>query len=195
VLANHPGAYDALSLFAAIPRDDLLVVAAERPFLASLPALRKRLLFIPDPGAGSEGARSLGLKRALRHLKDGGALLHFGAGRIEPDPAFSEPAACILDWQSGCGVLAHVAQRCGGAVVVAVVSGVHSARAKESVVVRAAEARGITTLALLMQLALPYYGKVRVRVTSARLGETVTNDAAGATRALEALARKVAASL
>jgi acyltransferase-like protein len=37
LVANHPGLADALALFATVPREDLRVVAAERPFLAALP--------------------------------------------------------------------------------------------------------------------------------------------------------------
>ncbi|HEX2980268.1 MAG TPA: hypothetical protein VHO48_08390, partial [Anaerolineaceae bacterium] len=37
ILSNHPGLTDTISLFASLPRNDLRVVAAERPFLRALP--------------------------------------------------------------------------------------------------------------------------------------------------------------
>ncbi|MDQ3942830.1 MAG: glycerol acyltransferase, partial [Actinomycetota bacterium] len=37
LVSNHPGLADAVALFAAMPRDDLRVIAADRPFLEALP--------------------------------------------------------------------------------------------------------------------------------------------------------------
>ena len=37
LLSNHPGMTDTLALLASIPREDLLVLAADRPFLRALP--------------------------------------------------------------------------------------------------------------------------------------------------------------
>lgn len=101
VVANHPGAYDAMALFAALPREDLAILVAERAFLRALPALSPRFVFVPDLARQAPAelrGRSAGLKRALEHLRRGGALLQFGAGRIEPDPAFHPGPSSILDW-------------------------------------------------------------------------------------------------
>jgi hypothetical protein len=49
-------------------------------------------------------------------------------------------------------------------VVPAFVSGVHSRRAKRSLLVRLAERRGITTIAPLLQATLPGFRDVEVRV-------------------------------
>lgn len=196
VVANHPGAYDALSLFAAIERDDLAIVAAERAFLRALPSLAGRLIFVPD--ASAEGRpdalnRGFGLRRALTHLRKGGALLQFGAGRIEPDPAFHSGPSCIGAWQPGTGALSVATERAGGSVAVAVVSGVHSGRAKRALVVRTAEARGITTLALLLQLGLPYYAATEASVLVRRVG-SLPRPSQEATQRLEEVARELAAA-
>src|SRR5262245_51319230 len=50
-LANHPGMTDTISLFAAINRPDLKIIALHRPFLASLPNTTKQLFFIDDDPA------------------------------------------------------------------------------------------------------------------------------------------------
>src|SRR5512139_1088187 len=42
-LANHPGMADTISLFAAIDRPDLRIIALDRPFLASLPNTTRQL--------------------------------------------------------------------------------------------------------------------------------------------------------
>jgi 1-acyl-sn-glycerol-3-phosphate acyltransferase len=166
VLSNHPGAYDALALMAALGRRDLRIVAADRRFLRALPGLSAHLLFVP----GEEGdprplARAAAIRRAARHLREGGALLHFPAGRIEPDPAFLKAGeAPFCAWHAGAGALLRAAAVAGGHVAAAIVSGVHSARAKRLWITRMAERRGVTTLAPLIQAALPGFGDVRVRV-------------------------------
>ncbi|WP_437708823.1 1-acyl-sn-glycerol-3-phosphate acyltransferase [Sorangium sp. So ce448] len=171
VVSNHPGAYDALALMAALGREDLMIVAAERRFLRALPHVSRRLLFVPidEGGAIALAARSAGVRRALRHLRRGGALLHFPAGRIEADPAFAgQGDALLAAWQPSAGALLRAAAAAGGRAAVAIVSGVHSPRAKRLAITRWAERRGITTLAPLLQAALPGFDDVEVRV---RLGE------------------------
>ena len=46
LVSNHPGLADAVALFAATPRDDLRVIAADRPFLEVLPNTSRYLLTI-----------------------------------------------------------------------------------------------------------------------------------------------------
>ncbi|WP_437303426.1 1-acyl-sn-glycerol-3-phosphate acyltransferase [Sorangium sp. So ce388] len=195
VVSNHPGAYDALALMAALGRGDLMIVAAERRFLRALPQVSQRLLFVPIDEGGGGGralaARTAGVRRALRHLRGGGALLHFPAGRIEADPAFAGAGEALLGaWHPSAGALLRAAAAAGGRVAVAVVAGVHSARAKRLPITRWAERRGITTLAPLLQIAVPGFDDVEVRV---RLGEARDaaavagggDDDAGLTRRLQ----------
>lgn len=169
VISNHPGVYDAISTFVAIARDDVRVIVAERPFLRALPRLQEHFVFVPELASGADrplaAVRALGLRRAIRHLRSGGALLHYAAGAIEPDPDFLRPSEePLLPWHVGTGTLVTAAARLDAPVVVAMVSGVHSARAKRSWVVRAAERRGITTLAGLLQVAVPGFREVELRV-------------------------------
>jgi hypothetical protein len=149
VLANHPGAYDALSLMRAVGRRDLLILAADREFLRALSGLSAHLVFVAD--APAERARAL--KRSLSWLRRGGALLHFPAGKIEPDADFALPGAPLLEpWQPGVSLLVEACERVAGRVLVAGVRGVHSPRAKGLALNRLAEERGISTLSLLLQL-------------------------------------------
>jgi Acyltransferase len=160
VVANHPGAYDALVLLAALGREDVMIVAADRAFLRALPALARRLLFVPE-GPAFVCERSASLRRALRHLRRGGALLHFGAGRIEPDPAFSPPGVELLaPWERGTGALVRYAAKANARVALAVVARVHSAEAKRLWLTRLADRRGLTTLAPLLQVAVRRYRRV-----------------------------------
>jgi len=149
VLANHPGAFDALALMRAINRRDLLVLAADRQFLRALSGLSEHLLLVGETPA--ERARVL--KRALVWLRQGGAVLHFPAGKIEPDADFVTPGAPLIEhWQPGVAALVKACERVAGRVFVAGVRGVHSPRAKRLLLNRWAEQRGITTLSPLVQL-------------------------------------------
>jgi hypothetical protein len=82
VLANHPGLSDALCLIAAIQRLDLRVIALERPLLRALPNASKYLFFVDS----SPAKRMTAVRQVVAHLKGGGAVLIFPAGKIEPDP-------------------------------------------------------------------------------------------------------------
>jgi hypothetical protein len=102
---------------------------------------------------------------ARGHLARGGALLHFGAGKIEPDPDFAPlDQALLLPWHPGAAVLARLALSAGGTVHPALVRGVHSARAKWLPPVRLAERFGVTTLAPLLQVAYRMFRDVAPRV-------------------------------
>jgi hypothetical protein len=168
VVSNHPGAFDALALFAATGREDLAVLAADRAFLRAMPNLSRHLIFVPE-GEGATASRTRPVRQALRHLAAGGALLHFGAGQIEPDPAFPlEPGAELLaPWLRGAAVFVRAAARSGGLVIPAVVAGVHSPKAKRALLTRLGERRGVTTIAGLLQVTFRRYREVAVTV---RLG-------------------------
>ncbi|AKU96098.1 Putative hemolysin [Labilithrix luteola] len=162
VVTNHPGAYDALATVAALGRDDVALVAADRDFLRAMPKLREHLVFVADEGASE---RAFGVRRALAWLASGRALVQFGAGAIEPDTRFLRPRDFPLGaWREGTGLFADRASRCGIAVVPAFVSGVHSARAKDLLVVQIAERFGISTVAPLIQATTPGFRDVVISV-------------------------------
>jgi hypothetical protein len=121
LVSNHPGLADAVALFAATPRDDLRVIAAERPFLDALPHTSRHLLTVAETYGGRSGVA----RAAARHLRGGGGVLIFPAGRIEPDPAVLPGAVEALDhWSSSADLFARLTP--GLTVVPVVVSGVIS---------------------------------------------------------------------
>lgn len=83
VVSNHPGAYDSLVISANVPRRDLKVVATGVEFLRALPHLVEHLIYVSREPYGRMGA----LRAAIRHLEQGGALLIFPTGIIDPDPS------------------------------------------------------------------------------------------------------------
>ncbi len=109
VLANHPGMTDTVALFASLAsRPDLRVIALDRPFLRALPHVARQLIFLPADASG----RLSVIRDASRHLKEGGALLTFPAGGIEPDPAVAGAQAAInalRDWSDSYALMARLA--------------------------------------------------------------------------------------
>ncbi len=106
ILANHPGLYDTIGLFAGIPRPDLRVIAAERPFLQALVHVSQHLFYVPEQAR----ERLSLLRNVARHLRHGGAVLTFPAGTIEPDPALLCGAqAALASWSSSLELLARLA--------------------------------------------------------------------------------------
>ena len=122
-LSNHPGVTDTIALFSAIDRRDLKIIALERPFLKALPNTSKHLYYVHDDPA----KRISMVRRVSSHLKGGGAVLTFPAGRIEPDPDVYKGAELSLQgWTDSVGVFVRMAPE--SPVLPVLVRGVISAR-------------------------------------------------------------------
>jgi hypothetical protein len=105
-LSNHPGAADTLSLFAALNRADLKVIALDRPFLRSLPNTSQQLFFVQEEAA----ARMSLVRQVSSHLRAGGAVLTFPAGHIEPDPeVYPGAVESLSSWTESTGVFIRMA--------------------------------------------------------------------------------------
>ena len=132
-----------------------------------MPNLSRRLLSI-DPGASG----SVALKKAVRHLRGGGALLHFPAGQIEPDPRVApRDRALLLPWKPGLDTLLGAAARGRDdvRVVVAAVSGVVSRRALAASTFASRGADRLTdAIVPLLQLTVPGFADAAICV---RFGE------------------------
>jgi putative hemolysin len=125
LLSNHPGMSDTVCLCAAIPRPDLKILAADRPFLRALPAAAGSLFFVPD----QQEKRREALRNAISHLRTGGALLTFPAGAIEPDPAVLPGAVeALAQWSASTTFFLRFVP--DAVIVPVVVSGVLSRRAQ-----------------------------------------------------------------
>jgi 1-acyl-sn-glycerol-3-phosphate acyltransferase len=160
LVSNHPGLADAVALFAATPRDDMRVIAADRPFLDALPNTSRYLLTVAETSAGRSGV----VRAAARHLQGGGAVLTFPGGRIEPDPVVSPRAVEALDhWSSSADLFARLTP--GIAVVPVVVSGVISPWALRNPLIHLRRhRRDRDWLAATLQLLIPVLRDVEARV-------------------------------
>lgn len=98
VVSNHPGIFDSVAIAAALPREDLKIVATGVDFLRNLPQAARHLIYTPRQNLA---ARGLVIRNSIRHLQQGGAVLIFPGGGIDPDPAIQPGAADELDKWSG----------------------------------------------------------------------------------------------
>ena len=107
IVSNHPGAYDALVITSCIPRPDLRLIASDLPVLRYLHNLSQRIFFIPMNKSDTYN-RMAGLMSAIRHLKNGGAVLLMGSGTIEPDPAVAPGALQYIQrWTNAVNLFLH----------------------------------------------------------------------------------------
>jgi hypothetical protein len=167
VVANHPGAYDSLALASSIRRRDLKIVLREIPFFRAIPNASQRFLYATFEPMSSMVA----LRATIRHLHDGGSVLLFGTGTIEPDPAFGPGAISALGrWSRSIEIIMrHVP---GLKLVLAAVSGVvtpafvhHPLRLVRK---RPVDRRRVTEyLQVITQMLLPRWFSVTVRLSFA----------------------------
>lgn len=164
ILSNHPGMADTLALFAALRRPDLRILAAERPFLRALPATASYLFFVPE----NEQNRGEVIRQTAAHLRAGGAVLTFPAGKIEPDPKILPGALESLnEWSISTGLFVRLIP--GLPVLPVLVSGVIAAaslRHPLTLLRRRVEdqRRLAATLQILMRELFPRQWPVDVRV-------------------------------
>jgi len=83
VATNHPGAYDAFSLFSSLKGHDIRCITTVIPFFDMLPNARERFLFSPRDDSTQ---RMMAMRKAVRHLRRGGTLVYFPSGHRDPDP-------------------------------------------------------------------------------------------------------------
>ena len=105
-LSNHPGMTDTLSLFVALNRPDLKIIALDRPFLNALPHTEKQLFYVKVDSA----SRMTLVRQVASHLRSGGAALTFPAGHIEPDPdVYPGAVESLQTWTDSVGVFIRMA--------------------------------------------------------------------------------------
>ena len=86
IAANHPASYDGMVISAYVYRPDYEIIIGQDPPYDYLPALGEHAIFSPPP-MDTHG-RMQTVRKSIQHLREGGSLLIFPRGTIEPDPAF-----------------------------------------------------------------------------------------------------------
>ncbi len=178
-LANHPGMADTLSLFAAINRTDLGIIALHRPFLASLPNTTAHLFFIDDDPA----ERMRAVRQVASHLRNGGSALTFPAGDIEPDPDVYPGALDSLNtWTDSAGVFMRFAK--DTKIVPVLVSGVIWEKTARHWLPRLKRTRSEREkLAAALQLLAMVVQGARPTIVQVKFAKPISLDEVGATDA------------
>jgi 1-acyl-sn-glycerol-3-phosphate acyltransferase len=102
IASNHPGGVDGLALAAALRRRDVRVVATGMGFLRHLPATAKHLIF----SSQDTGQRIAVVRGMLRHLRNGGAVIIFPTGTVDPDPELMSGLESTVDhWSPSLSLL------------------------------------------------------------------------------------------
>lgn len=176
-LSNHPGMSDTVSLFAAIDRHDLRIIAMHRPFLASLVNITKQLSYISD----DTSERMRAVRQIASHLRAGGAALTFPAGKIEPDPEVHDGALDSLnDWTDSSGVFLRFAPETK--IVPALVSSVIWERTAHHWLMRLKRTREEREkLAAAFQLLAMVVREARPTTVHIRFGKPITLEEVGST--------------
>lgn len=178
-LSNHPGMADTLALFAAINGPDLRIIAIQRPFLETLEHTTRHLFFIDDEPAKRVNA----VRRVSAHLRDGGAVLTFPAGKIEPDPDVYDGALDSLkEWTDSAGVFLRFARDV--VIVPTLVSGViWDASARHFLTHLKRDRFEREKLAAALQLLAMVVQDARPTTPHVRFAKPVTLDEVGSTEA------------
>ena len=92
---NHPGTYDGFVVISRLPRTDFKMIVSGIPFFRNLPNASRHLIFTTQNTADRMDA----IRKSVSHLEDGGALIIFPSGRIDPDPAvFADADKHLSRW-------------------------------------------------------------------------------------------------
>lgn len=103
IASNHPGTYDAISIVANSPRDDFKIVVGGMPFLKNLPITGQHLI---HSDRLDHNVRANVVRSSIRHLQEGGAVLIFPSGQIDPDPAVLPGAIDALqNWSKSIAIM------------------------------------------------------------------------------------------
>lgn len=169
VVSNHPGSADALAITASLPRTDLKIVVSGLPFIRSLPNSARHLIYT-DPRETHK--RMEVVRSSVRHLRDGGALLLFPRGKVEPDPAWLPGARASLSrWSASLGLIGRAVP--DTSIVTTIVSGVLARNSLRNPIARwPKDPRTRQLLAemvqVIRQILLPFGPSVSTRLSYGR---------------------------
>ncbi|TFG62377.1 MAG: hypothetical protein E4H36_08120 [Spirochaetales bacterium] len=196
ILSNHPGIGDSMALLSVLPRPDVKILVADKPFFRALPNLSKLLFLLGDNVM--DRARLADI--AVKYLVSGGCLLLYPAGKIEPDPmVYPEVSPANAQWSS---LVGYITLRCSEAGVnlplqAVKVSGIFPAlEAKAGILPPDWEERGQRIALRILLFRLMKKHAVRISAgCPAYSAELLRSDEAAAEGSGKALARYIAAKL
>ena len=194
VAANHPGAADVLAIAASLPRTDLKVVVSSLPFFRNLPNSARHFIYTAHENSHQ---RMEVVRSSIRHLRQGGSVLIFPRGAVEPDPELLPGAEeSLAEWSTSLGIIARAVPQ--AKVVPAIVSGVVARRSLRNPMTHLrSEPRERQKLAeiiqVLQQMVLPLRPAVSARLSFGRPIRAFGQDARAVTRLVVETAQRLLA--
>ena len=121
-----------MAIGSLVPREDLKVIATGTRLYTVMPNLRPNVFFVNNK---KPEENMVTLRNAIGHLWQGGILLQFGSGRVEPDPA-TDPVGdeVFAKWSPSLEIMLRRAPET--AVVPTITSGVLLERFRDSLLTR-----------------------------------------------------------
>ncbi|MGA7195041.1 MAG: 1-acyl-sn-glycerol-3-phosphate acyltransferase [Anaerolineales bacterium] len=176
-LSNHPGMTDTLALFSALNRNDLKIIALNRPFLLSLPNISKQLFYVTDNPAD----RVALVRHVSAHLRNGRSILTFPAGHNEPDPDVYDGAVDSLEsWTDSVGVFIRLAPQTP--ILPIVVRSVVWKRLAQSPIIRIKRTRDERELLVVaLQLLAMVMLNIKPVTVTVQIGKPITSKDLGTT--------------
>ncbi len=169
IVCNHPGAYDSLAITATIPRPDLTLVASDVGFTRALTATSAHLIYVSTDAIERMNA----LRDSIQHLKNGGAILLFARGDVEPDPAFMNGASeTMQEWSPSIEIMLRKVPQ--AQLQVAIASGFILPRFARNPLIKIRkkpfhQQKMAELFQILQQLVFPHsIGKIDVNISFAR---------------------------
>lgn len=100
---NHPGALDSLALTSNLIRSDVRMMVSDVPFMRQLGVGTNFLIYVDFKTIGG----MMALREAIAHLKEGGLVIVYAHGEVEPDPGLDAQGACrsIGEWSRSIEVM------------------------------------------------------------------------------------------
>jgi 1-acyl-sn-glycerol-3-phosphate acyltransferase len=192
IASNHPGTVDSVTLAASAGRADLKIIASGVPFLRNLSNIGHHLILLPRQGLQE---RMMAARAAITHLKNGGALLLFARGSIDPDPAFMQHADEELGrWSRSLETFLHSVP--STQVVTSIVSHVLDPAYMHHPLTWLRRRRADRQrLAMMIQVIQQMLGKRVDIVPHVSFGEMIAVDDSSANRRLESIVQSASALL
>jgi len=181
ITSNHPGAYDVLMIGSTLGRRDLRIVTSTASLYHVMTNFHRHTI---EVGTTPEGGMRA-IRESVRHLRDGGALLIFPSGQVDPDPdALPGAREALAIWRLGIEALVNLAPR--AAVVQAIASGVLAPRWINNSLLRLQKVEWqrrklAEMLQVVEQMVRPQTEKLSPRLTFAcpTSGEALCHEAGG----------------
>lgn len=82
ITSNHPGTFDLFTVLSSTARDDFKFIISGVPVVRSLPAAANYLIYTTSDPHGRMNV----VRTATRHVREGGSLVLFPTGILDPDP-------------------------------------------------------------------------------------------------------------